>query len=307
MKYLSFILILSASAACVSSAEELRMSFTESEGEFAITVNDRAIASYVYDDTSILRPYFAHVKAPGGIQVTRNHPPESGDKGDHATMHPGIWLAFGALDGSDFWRNKATVRHVKFIQSPLAERNVGSFIEQKRYVRTDGSVVCDEELRVAIRATDDGYSLFLESVFRSENAFAFGDQEEMGLGIRVATPMSEIRGGELTDSTGRHSASEIWSNSAAWCDYSGRVDGQNVGMTIMCHPTNFRESWWHARDYGLLVANPFGRAAMHKGEASRVIIKPGEELILRFAIWVHGNVDQKAIQAAYNDYSKLGQ
>jgi len=307
MKNRSFAFGLSLFVCSFAGAADPHLSFMETSGQFAINVDDHPIASYVYSDKKILRPYFAHVKAPGGVQVTRNHPPQPGDRDDHATMHPGIWLAFGDLGGADFWRNRAQVEHIQFIQPPAAERNVGSFIEQKRYVNTDGSVVCNEEFRVAIRAKEDGYAFYLESHFSSDNEFYFGDQEEMGLGIRVATPISEIGGGTMTDSRGRQGAQQIWSHSAAWCDYSGAVDGQHVGMTVMCHPTNFRESWFHARNYGLIAANPFGRAAMQKGEASRVVVKPGETHVLRYAVWIHGNVDAEEIASAYNEYANLGQ
>jgi hypothetical protein len=66
---------------------------------------------------------------------------------------------------------------------------------------------------------------------------------------------------------------------------------------------NFRPSWFHARDYGLFVANPFGRQAFRKGEPSRVEVKPGETFRLRFAVLLHsGEVD---LAAAYVDVDKL--
>ena len=36
-------------------------------------------------------------------------------------------------------------------------------------------------------------------------------------------------------------------------------------------PGNFGRSWFQARDYGLLVANPFGRRYFTGGEPSRVV------------------------------------
>ena len=64
-------------------------------------------ATYVYRDETITRPYFAHVHAPGGMPLTRNHPPIAGtDPTDHAALHPGLWLAFGDLSGADDWRNR---------------------------------------------------------------------------------------------------------------------------------------------------------------------------------------------------------
>ena len=39
------------------------------------------------------------------MQVTRHHPPIEGqDRVDHGTFHPGIWMAFGDISGSDYWR-----------------------------------------------------------------------------------------------------------------------------------------------------------------------------------------------------------
>jgi len=297
-------LFLSTLAVATATAQQPRLSFKHTDGQFAISVDNSPIATYVYKDDVILRPYFAHMKAPGGIQVTRNHPPKPGDRDDHATMHPGIWLAFGDISGNDFWRNKAKVKHVRFLQAPTVEGNEGTFVQQKRYLMPDGSVVCDEEFQTTIRVNNDGYLFLLESTFDSEKDFYFGDQEEMGLGVRVATPISEVEGGQLTDATGRAGAKSIWSHSAAWCDYSGEVDGHRVGITIMTHPQNFRESWFHARNYGLLAANAFGRAAMKKGEPSKVVVKPGETLKLRYAVWIHKDADAAAITKVFNDYAR---
>ena len=102
-------------------------------------------------------------------------------------------------------------------------------------------------------------------------------------------------------------AKQIWGNSADWCDYSGTMAGQRVGMTIFCHPDNFRPSWFHARDYGLLEANPFGRQAFGKGEKSSVVVKPGEKLRLRYGVLIHSGPQdsQPDLAAAYQDYLQL--
>ncbi|MCS7470509.1 PmoA family protein [Stieleria sp. ICT_E10.1] len=302
---LTFAAWLCFSAAAPAQRPEL--TFDEGDGRVIIQTDGEAMAHYVYRDDSIPRPYFAHVKAPGGIQVTRHHPPQAGDREDHATMHPGIWLAFGDLGGEDFWRNKASVRHVDFIQNPASERNQGSFIEKKQYIGSDGRIICDEEFRFAVLAKPDATRFVFESIFSGSKPFSFGDQEEMGLGVRVATPISEVAGGTLTDAEDRSGANAIWGNPAAWCDYSGVIDGQRVGITVMSHPTNVRPSWWHARDYGLIAANPFGRAAMKQGTASRVVVQPGETLRLRFAVYLHSGTEDDAIGKAYENYAKLGQ
>ena len=54
------------------------------------------------------------------------------------------------------------------------------------------------------------YLLEWTSVFRSANGdFTFGDQQEMGLGVRLATPLAVVKGGEITDSQGRKNGKQI--------------------------------------------------------------------------------------------------
>src|SRR4051794_30847368 len=100
-------LLLSATLV-VSSTAGPEIAFSERPGEVVITAAGQPVATYVYADKEISRPYFAHVHVPGGTQITRHHPPREGkDPLDHASFHPGIWLAFGDLDGEDDWRLRA--------------------------------------------------------------------------------------------------------------------------------------------------------------------------------------------------------
>ena len=56
---------------------------------------------------------------------------------------------------------------------------------------------------------------------------------------------------------------------------------------LMASQGNFRESWWHNRDYGVFVANPFGREAMKQGARSKVTIAKGETFRIAFGALVH--------------------
>jgi hypothetical protein len=117
----------------------------------------------------------------------------------------------------------------------------------------------------------------------------------MGFGARVATAITEKNGGVITSSSGLQTAKNTWGQPAEWCDYSGTVDGQRVGIVLMADPANFRPSWWHNRDYGLMVANPFGREAMKQGAKSRVRVQRGESFRLRFGAAIHqGHIEKAA-------------
>jgi len=261
-----------------------------------LQLDGQPVAEFVYRDAKVLRPFFANLRAPGGVQVTRNHPPQAGtDATDHDTMHPGVWLAFGDLNGQDFWRNKGRIDHVRFTESPQAEKEQLRFATECRLLAADGATLGSLSNRFTLIALTNAWLLLWEAEFQAGDAgLIFGDQEEMGFGARVATVIIESNGGVITSSSGLKSAGSTWGQPAEWCEYSGTVDGQRVGITLMTDPANFRPSWWHNRDYGLMVANPFGREAMKQGAKSRVTVQRGESFRLRFGAAIHQGSIEKA-------------
>jgi len=92
---------------------------------------------------------------------------------------------------------------------------------------------------------------------------------------------------------------------AAWCDYGGPIDGRRAGLVLMPHPENFRRSWYHARDYGFIAANPFGRNALTGGEKSRVDVAPGGNLRQRFGVLIYSEAEGEAFDrnAEYRHYA----
>ena len=268
------------------------------------------VASYVYRDEKILRPHFANVFAPGAVRVTRVQPPVKGENlsSDHGEMHPGVWLAFGDLGGSDFWRNRGRVEHVEFVEPPRAKGTTAAFTVRNRY-RDGERTVCLETCTHRVIAQPGGYYLTCDSTFENgESAFSFGDQEEMGLGIRMSDAL-RVKGGSgrILGAEGQANEEQVRGSTAKWCDYSGTIDGRRAGIILMQHPDNFRPSWYHARDYGLLVANPFGQKALSGGDASEVTVEPGQNLRLRYGLYVYSTPADAPpdYEAAFEDYLKL--
>ena len=296
--------------AATTRGEDAAVSFDDRDGTLGILLGETEIAGYVYRDPAVPRPYFAHVKTPSGIQVTRAHPPREGqDAVDHTGLHPGIWLSFGDLNGCDYWRLKARTEHVRFVQPPSGGAGEGTFTVLNRYLTSDGAgVVCEETCAYRIAAAPGGYLIDMQSEFTPGDAeLAFGDQEEMGLGIRVATPLAVDRGlgGRILDGAGRRNGAEVWGQTADWCDYSGTIDERWVGLTVLAGPGNFRPCWCHARDYGFLAMNPFGRQAFTRGEASRVAVSPGRILRLHYGVVVHDTATEADFDpaTAYRTFS----
>lgn len=285
-----------------------------------IVVKDTRVLRYVWRDEKIGRPYCAHLLAPSGVPLSRRHPPLKGqDATDHANYHPGLWLAFGDISGHDYWRLKARVEHTGFVSAPDSGKGWAKFVVRNRYMSSDGrSVVCHEEFRFALSVRTSGYLLLWESLFTpADKMVLFGDQEEMGLAVRLSTPLTVTRGGRIVDSQSRVNGAGVWGKQSAWCDYHGRVGDQLVGITLMPHPGNFRESWFHARDYGLLAANPFGSQALGGGDKNALQVTAESPLTLRWGLLLHSRLADAgrqlesvesivaARQRAYRDYLQV--
>lgn len=255
------------------------------------------------------RPHVWPLHAPGGVPVTRSFPMAAvdGEAKDHP-HHQSLWFAHGAVDGCDFWHGTARRERVEAVPDSL--------------VVVDGTVRCDYRWLV-----DDGAALLLET---RELTFAdrgdhrtvdvavtlrpasgpvrFGDTKEGTFALRLAQGLvvdGDGGTGALIDSEGR-SGKDVWGKRARWIDDRGVVDGNAVGVAIFDHPSNLRHpTWWHARTYGLLAANPFGVHDFEKRPAGSgdFVLAAGETLVLRYRVVLHGDGWDKArVDGAYAEW-----
>lgn len=270
------------------------------EDRLVIACDGAPVGDFVFADRVVRRPGFHNLHAPDGTQVTRRHPPEPGkDATDHADMHPGLWMGFGDISGADFWRNKGTIRHDRFVDSPAVRSGRLEWSTASTLVSSTGMELARQTGRFTLARKDQAYLLTWEADFVPLiDGFSFGDQEEMGLGARVATALTEKNGGLIVSSTGDRTANATWGKAYGWCDYSGTIDGRRAGVAIVPFPQNFRPCWWHNRDYGVFVANPFGRKALTQGAASRVDVPRGEVFSLRFAVILHSGPAESPFDVA---------
>lgn len=310
MKY-SLIKTLGLFLICGTLLPAAEISFdTRNPGTITACVGDQPVADYVYANGRINRPYIWNVRTTDGIQVSRDYPPVEGrERTDHSLIHPGIWMSFKEIGGLNFWHGENHC-FTAVIEKASVVDGVGSFTVENLYCEGDDKATARvrETCRLRFLVMEGGWLLIWESAFRGlVDDAVFGDQEEMGLGIRVATEISGVKGGRILNSNGRRTEKEAWGKTADWCDYSGRMDGGWVGMAILAGNDNFRRSWFHARDYGLLLANPFGRQAFQAGPRSEVKISRDTPLRLTFGVYIHSAEEEHDtdIAALYREFSPL--
>ncbi len=253
----------------------------------------RPVATYVTRHPKIRRPFFQDIFTPGGMRITRPIPPDPATEDtDHDTMHPGLWLAFGDLNGLDYWRNKAEIRHIRFVEQGTAERDRLFFETENHYLDAAGeNVICREIASFVFRPLGPDIMIDWTSNLSTDlPELRFGHQEEMGLGLRLTRPMTVKKGqGRIQCSNGGIDEKGTWGQQAKWwvASVPGLPDPtknnstrRGIGIQAVFEPGD-RPFWGHTRDYGLIVANPTPRP----GSAVNSISIPSKTpAIFRFRI-----------------------
>ena len=271
-----------------------------------IHLGKQRIATYLKQHPKLTRRALVNVTTPSGIQVTRNFPPRKPEDIDpgygaedgiiHPIMHPGIWLGFGDVSGNDYWRLQSDVVFDGFAQPPQGERNSGGFTAVNRFLAKDRQhEICRETTHYRFERVPEGLLLRIDAEYRSdEHGFYFGDQEESGLAVRVASPL-RVQGGNgaILNSRGEQNGGAVWGKEAKWFDYFGTIDGREVGVMVVPDPSNPRPSWLHARDYGVVVTNPFPKQPKERREPYvKTHVKKGESFRLSYVVLIHDLPDK---------------
>lgn len=142
----------------------------------------------------------------------------------------------------------------------------------------------------------------------AQEDLTFGDTHEGFFAMRLADNFKEIKGGSSVDADGRVNMENIWGKRSNWVDYTGVIDGEKLGVAIFDHPENPRHpTHWHARDYGLVAANPFGAQKAFDTEEKESLFKlpKGQKIVFRYRVIVHpGDSHSENIADLYAQYAK---
>jgi hypothetical protein len=287
----------------------------QSGDELKINVDGELFTSYVSNGP--YKPYWWPMIGPTGKPITRAFPMERGVKGelfDHH-HHRSFWFTHGNVNGTDFWMEapaagKTIHREYKNITSGPV---FGEFVAVVDWKDRKGMKVCEDERRFRVYDVPDGRLFdFFVDVKATDGPVTFGDTKEGMFGFRVAGTMNvkapkNVPKGTLVNSEGMKDQA-VWGKQANWCDYYGTVDGEMVGIAMFDNPKNFRHpTHWHARDYGLYCANPFGISDFtgDKSQNGAHTIPAGEDLSFRYRIYMHkGDTQAANVPAYYEAYAE---
>ena len=266
------------------------------------------------------RPYVYPLLGPSGASMTRGYPmePLPGEAQDHP-HHQSFWFAHGDVNGFDFWHGTGRGERIVsmgvevFGPPVIAETGLpelGSAGVKCHYEwRVEGDrVLCTEMRFLWFHRREDRCTVDVHVVLTPVGEpLVLGDTKEGSFALRLHPALrveGDLATGVLRNSEGQENR-EAWGKRARWIDDSGTIDGQQRGVAIFDHPTNPRHpTWWHARTYGLVAANPFG---IHDFEGSPdgtgdLAVPLGEELELFYRVVLHEGWDAPQIEAAYEEW-----
>ncbi len=284
-----------------------------------VWIGGRPFTTY-YFDPSVAKPYFFPLRSAHGTVVTRGFPmtPDiAGEDHDEPHQRP-MYFAHGDINGFDFWGEAAfpkwsdhaastfgrTVFHtVNQIQSGFGDGSLQATFD----LVTPGGPIAEETQ--TYRFEGDEQSRIIDCAFAihaTHGPITMGDTKEGTFAIRVVKALDSPPG-RMVNADGASLEKGIWGKRSDWVDYYGRVADEDVGVAIFDHPRNLRApTYWHARAYGLLAANPFGLKQFtgDRRQDGRYVIPAGGSLTFRYRVFIHhGGAPQAGVAEAYRQFA----
>ncbi len=319
-------LILQAALVALPAAAQVKIA--SGSEKVSIEINGKPFGDFYIAGKDVTKPYLWPLRAASGTYVTRMWPMETvseeqkmlEDKliqNDHQHQR-GMWFAHESVNKLDFWNNEAsykTPNRGKILLKKAGEVKSG---KDKGSVATTfewsamaaGAPPILTESRVMTFYADPKERMFdVDITLTALQQATFGDAKDGVFGIRMRPILIEGKGGtgHISNADAQVGEKQLWGKPSNWCDYSGEVNGEKVGIAILDHPENpHHPVRWHARAYGLFAANPFGLAAFtnDKSQSGAITIETGQSLRYRYRVIVHpGDAQSADIAGLWEKYA----
>jgi hypothetical protein len=299
----------------------------KSEAGAIVKFDGKLVTEYVTNQAN--KPFLWPVIGPGGVEMTRAYPMKDvdGEKKDHP-HHRSVWFGHQKFNGFDTWHEPRTITERGGSKEVLEKRLAGlgatvhrefvkleggkeaaTIVSRNDYVGSNGKKLLADERALVFRMGDGKLVLDYDIVFKAEHGDCpIGDMKDSGFCVRVPTSMTvdAKQGGKMVNSNGQ-TDKDTWGKRADWVSFTGPVQGKEMGIAILNHPSSFRyPTPWHARTYGLFTANAFGTKSIAKEEDGSFDLHKGETFALRHRVIFHeGNIEKAGIAKEWEQYSSL--
>ena len=287
-----------------------------------ILIDGKPFTSYLYPDT-IKKPVLFPLRTARGTVITRGFPPGPGERADHP-HHVGLWFNYSNVNGFDFWNNSDAIKPEQrpkmgtIIQRRIVNHvpgdHEGSLMTQMDWVAANGAgaTLIKQDMWYTFRGGADFRSVDLYTTLTAQDDPVVSHDDKdglLGLRVRRELELPTAQGGVFTDSNGvvtkvdkmdntgvngNYLTSEgktgeaAWGTRGRWCALEGKIGDEPVTIAIFDYPKNPGfPTYWHARDYGLFAANPFGVKDFTGGkEQMNFTIAPHQNVTFHYRILI---------------------
>lgn len=301
-----------------------QVKITPGPEKISIEINGKPFTDFYIAGKEVAKPYLWPLRAASGTYVTRAWPMEkvaeeaSIARPDHPHQR-GLWFAHASVNHLDFWniapldqkpynqpdRGKIVLDKLGAVKSGKDKGSIAATFDWKDH---DGKTLLTESRVTTFYADPVNRVIDLDITLTAVTKVEFGDEKDGVLGIRMRPVLQEDKGtGHISNADGLVGEKALWGKPSNWCDYSGDINGEKVGVAILDNPANPNHPVrWHARGYGLFAANPFGAHAFDKSVSEKPTeLEPGKSLRFRYRIIIHpGDVKTADIAGQWTKYTK---
>jgi len=310
--------LVTASLAILTGCACAEFRFTEKDGSLSLMDGDKLITAF---RTDYRVPYLYPLTSPSGANIARHWPMEEDaptEEKDHP-HHRGLWLSHGDVNGFDFWAGmvgkKNAVIRTDSIDTKHSEGSVAALVVNLTWLGDGKELLGERRIQTFTRPDPKTLRIdILSTLTALADEVTLGDTKEGTFAIRTDRTL-RVKGKEakatLTNSSGETN-DDAWGKRAKWAAYSGPDElGQPVVVAIVDHPDSFRHpTHWHARDYGLLAANPFGIHDFERKKDKTLgnhVLRRSESLILSYTVILHqGTLESANLDAISKSMVKTG-
>ena len=300
-------------------AADETVTIKQADDRLCVLIDGEPFTEYIFRGHS--RPVLFPIIGPHGLGMTRSFPIKIGVPGeshDHPHQKP-MFFAYGWVNGVNFFAespNSGKTVHDKLLKVESGSGR-GQIQTTNNWVAPDGKIVCTDTRTLSFQAVPGGRAIDWEiTIHASHGDVTFRDDKHGIMAIRMHPNLrldNDPKRG-VTTANGQAVNSEgvggkaVFGKRAKWIDYWGKIDDKTVGIAIFDHPANPRyPTWWMARGYGYVAADPFGAHAIG-GEppgTGDMTIKAGKEITLRYRFVFHeGDPKQAQIEEQYRRYAE---
>jgi hypothetical protein len=295
-----------------------QVQITAGSEKVAVEIDGKPFTDFYIAGPDVTKPYLHPLRAATGTYVTRmwpmqDVPEEQGTTKDHKHQR-GLWLAHEGVNGIDFWNNEAsytTPNRGRIVLSKLGTitsgKEKGTLAATFDWVNPTGEALVREDRVMTFYSDPTLRVIDLDVVLTALRDVTFGDKKDGFFGIRLRPALQEDTGtGRIVNADGLASEKQLWGKTSDWCDYSGQIASEKVGIAIFDHPENPRHPpRWHARAYGLFAENPFG-LTVFTGDTSQdgaMPVASGQHLRFRYRVIIHpGDAASAGIADLWKQY-----